>query len=174
MDRSNGQTADSPPPPPAQGRGGGLLDPGWLFLVAGVALLGAIVVVPAQADLDEVNFYLERARAAEEHRLARMTNYARYLDALNRNDEATILSLAAMQLNKAPEQHQMLVSAGDVADRSASVFAALEPGPLVLPEREVTPSRLERWATDDAARLWLMAAGVVCVLIGMLPLRSRG
>lgn len=181
--------ADAPPPPPLAGvtpaslaamaqartveqaaRLGPLLDPGWLFLLAGIALLSATVLLPAQQDLEDVRFYLRRAQTAEQHRLARMENYTRYLGDLQRGDEVTVRSLAAMQLNQAPQGTELLVPSGELPQRTASVFANLEPPPLVLPEKPVRDrSILEQWATDNRARLWLMAAGALCLLIGLLP-----
>ena len=188
-----------PPPPPADaakalgtggpaatsphqgtGRRGPLLDAGWLFLLAGVALLASTVLIPAQRDLEEARFYLKRAQIAEEHRLARMSNYASYLGMIADPDEQTLTNLVATQLNKAPQGMTLLASdtLGGAAPKkkpAADVFAALEPPPLVLPEKRERgdPSRLERWATDDSSRLWLIAAGVMCVLVGILPPSTR-
>ncbi len=159
-----------PAPAPTAPARSPLLDPGWLFLVAGVSLLAATVLIPAQNDLNEANFYLRRAQMAEEHRLARIGNYAAYLQKVENPDEDTIVSLAATQLNKAPQGMTLLKAATEPAKRSSDVFSDLEPEPLVLPEKpEHEMSRLERWATEDASRLWLIAAGAMCVLIGLLP-----
>jgi len=184
-----------PPPPPADaaeapvikgavtaspnagpGRRGPLLDAGWLFLLAGVALLASTVLIPAQRDLEEARFYLKRAQIAEEHRLARMSNYASYLGMVADPDEQTLTNLVATQLNKAPQGMTLLASdsAGSGTQKkkpAADVYASLEPPPLVLPEKPERgePSRLERWATEDSSRLWLIAAGVMCVLVGILP-----
>ncbi len=152
---------------------GPLLDPGWLFLLAGVAVLAATVLIPARRDLEETQFYLERALLVEQHRLKRLENYVSYLDALDRGDEGTIAALAAIQLNKAPAGTTLLVSTGDVAKTSASVFGGLEPPPLVLPEPTVERSRLETWCLDSTIRLWLTAGGALCVLIGLLPASRR-
>ncbi len=150
-------------------RRGPLLDAGWLFLLAGIGALAATVLIPARNDLEEAQFYLQRALAVEQHRLSRLERYVGYLDALDKGDEGTILALAAMQLNQGPQSSELILPAGNVASSSASIFQALEPPPLVLPERTSERSALERWCLDDLPRLWLTAAGALCVLIGLLP-----
>ena len=43
-------------------------DPGWLFLVGGLVLLGFTVVIPAQTDLAEAQWQRDRALAIEAQR----------------------------------------------------------------------------------------------------------
>jgi hypothetical protein len=151
-------------------RRGALFDPGWLFLIAGVVILSATILLPARQDLAEAEFYRDRVEAVLDHRHQRLARYREYMLALERGDERLIRSLAAMQLNLAPVNQALLVPVGEIAQRSASVFASLEPPPLRLPERVEAPSLLEQWATDQRARLWLIAGGALCVLIGLLPM----
>ena len=57
---------------------------------------------------------------------------------------------------------------------SASVFVSLEPPPIELPGFEETPSTLARLTTGERTRLWVLAAGAVLVLIGLLPPSGAG
>ncbi|MGH7130951.1 MAG: hypothetical protein ACREJO_03290 [Phycisphaerales bacterium] len=151
-----------------------LLDPGWLWLFAGLTLVCFTLVIPAQRDLEEARFYRDRVHAAEDHRQARLARYQNYLDALERGDETLVLSLAAMQLNKAPKGTDLLVQGSEIAKRSASVFTNLEPPPLQLPQRSQRPmSLLEKWTSDDHSRLWLLGGGSLMILIGLLPTSTR-
>lgn len=150
---------------------GPLLDPGWLFLIVGLAALGAGVLIPAHRDADATQRLLRQARDAEAHRTQRLDRYSQFRESLDRGDPATIQALAAMQLNQAPPGSQLLLTSGDVADRSASVFSGLEPPPLAPPPPPPPMSRLERWATDPVTRWWLLGGGGLCVLIGLLPMR---
>lgn len=159
---------DAAPTPTPRPRRGPLLDPGWLFLISGLVILAATVLIPAKNDLDEARFYLDRALAVEKHRLDRIERYVGYLDALDKGDEGTILALAAMQVNKTPDGNVLLMPE-EPSRRSASVFSQLEPPPMVLPERRVERSRLETWCLSDTPRLIMTAAGAMCVLIGLLP-----
>lgn len=154
-----------------------LLDPGWLFLIAGVALVGATVLLPALDDLGEVRAQRDRALALERHRLARLENHQQYLAALEREEPALVKALAATQLNKIPEDRALVLEPpGMLSDPSGSIaaspLAGLEPGPLVLPERTPVRSTLHRLTTEPGTRPWVMAAGMLLILLGVLP-KSR-
>lgn len=147
-------------------------DAGWLFLIVGVATIAATVLIPAERDLERTRWERDKALAVERQRRERVTNYGEYLAALDRHDEAVMLSLTSVQLTKSPGDRVPLADAPDPARTSASVFPALEPAPLVEPVKAWTlrrPSALERWTTNAGTRLWLLAGGVLCVLIGLLP-----
>lgn len=148
------------------------LDPGWLFLIAGIATLAATVLIPAAADLDEARWQRNKALAIERHRLDRLERYGQYLAAVQRGDEDVTLSLLATQLNLSPVARIPLTPVVDPGRTNASPFPALEPDPLTLPERsplQEHPSILLRLTTSDHHRLWLIAGGVFCTLIGLLP-----
>ena len=155
-----------------------LFDPGWLFLLAGLALLAATVLIPAADELAEVRLQRDRALMLEAHRVTRIDRYGEYLGALDREEPSLVVALAESQLNQIPqgrqpiiEQPQPLVGVPG-AGASASVFAGLEPPPPTLPERVRIDSRLERWTTNDTTRPWLIAGGALCLLIGLLPRQS--
>lgn len=147
------------------------LDAGWLFLLPGLALLSATVLIPAYQDLLDARWSRDRAAVIEQNRLDRLNRYGTYLDALSREDPSVVKSLAASQLNMIPESFEPLAPPKDPSNVPASVFPLLEPDPSVLaaapPARE--KSRLEIWSTSDRTRVWLIAAGGFCVLIGLLP-----
>lgn len=148
------------------------LDPGWLFLIAGMLVVACTVLIPAQRSLDNARWERDRAAAIERHRVERLERYAAYLDALSRGDESVLLSLAATQLNKLPEDRIPLDMPPEVSLTSASVFPTLEPDPLELPprpERARKPSLLESLTIGNTSRLWLMAAGLLCIVWGLLP-----
>jgi hypothetical protein len=148
------------------------LDAGWLFLIAGIAVIAATVLIPAAADLDEAYWQRNKALAIERHRLDRLERYGQYLSAVQRGDEDVTLSLMATQLNRSPVSRVPLTPVIEPGRTNASPFPSLEPDPLQLPDRlplQKHPSMLLRLTTNDHQRLWLMAAGVVCMLIGLLP-----
>lgn len=152
---------------------GEVMNPGWLFVLAGLAVIAAVVLIPAQEDLESALWQRDRALAIERHRLERLERYASYLGALERGDEAVVLSLAANQLNKAPPGWMPLTSAEDQARSGASVFPALEPEPLRVPPRRVVTTRLSRLATGETSRWLMLIGGAVSVLIGLLPATAR-
>jgi hypothetical protein len=156
---------------PVLQRAAGWLDPGWLFLLPGLAILATTVMIPARNDLDEARLARERALIAEEHSARRLENYTTYLDALRRGDERLAVSLAATHLNLAPVGRTVLAMPDERAD--ANPFPALEPPAppgvtLLIPD-----TVLQRWTNDDRTRLWLTAGGAMCALIGLLPPTTR-
>lgn len=148
-------------------------DPGWLFLVPGLALVAATVLIPAYDDLSFAELERDKLRAVERHAAQRLENYSLYLDALNRGDEGLALALAATHLNLAPADREIISLPGEGASASLNPFPALEPPPPRMPERAVPDTILQRWSTDERTRLWVLASGAMCVLLGLLPPTTR-
>lgn len=150
------------------------LDPGWLFMLAGIALIGATVLIPALDDLRQAEWNRDRARAVETYRKDRLSNYSQYLEAVRSEDRTLVVSLAATQLNLAPADKQPMLDASQAGLPPVEVLAALEPALHLPPQPPAPHSVLQRWATDPEIRPWLLGAGGLCVLIGFLPAsRSR-
>lgn len=157
------------------------LDAGWLFLLSGIVLLAAVVLIPAQHDLDEARWQRNRALAIESHRTERLDRYGAYLAAIRSDDQCVLLSLAATQLNVSPDNRIPLQPLADIERTSASVFPLLEPGELNLPPKPAAfdernregLSILERLSINNSSRLWLIAAGTLCTLLGLLPSAGR-
>lgn len=150
-------------------------DPGWLYLVAGIVLLAATVLIPAADDLAAVRNQRDRALAIEQHRVERLANYEQYLVALEGEEPSLVRALAACQLNQIPANRTLILETPELmpgATATASIFAALEPATLRLPDRRTPDSTLFRWTTSDTSRTWLIAAGAFCLLMGLLP-KSR-
>ncbi len=158
-------------------RSSGGFDPGWLFVIAGVLLLGATVLIPAADDLSEAQFLRDRAKLIQQHRQSRIDRYREYLNALSSKDRQLVVALAASQLNEIPADRRVVDGwngAGpDSRAADASVFPALEPPPLVLPQRQHVESTLMRWTMEEKSRLWVIAGGAGLVLFGLLPRASR-
>lgn len=150
------------------------IDPGWLFLVAGLVLLGYTVVIPAQADLARAEWQRDRAVAIERQREERLFKHERYLVALESHEPTLVRALAASQLNLVPVSQATIVEVDDPARSDVSVFPSLEPAPIRLPELRLVDSRLGRWARGDDSRLWLIVAGSLLVFVGLMSWTGRG
>lgn len=152
------------------------VDPGWLFLVAGLALLGAVVLIPATEDLARARVQRDRALAVEQHRLDRLDRYERFLADLDAAEPSLVFALAERQLNQIPEGRETIPgTGGGRAAETLSIFPALEPPPVRLPEYTPPTSILARWTSNPRTRLLLLAGGGICVLVGLLPpARPRG
>lgn len=146
------------------------LDTGWLFLLPGLIVLAATVIIPARDDVRDAQWKRDRVLAIEKHRLQRIQNYSDYLDALDRGDESVALSLVATQLNMVPEEAERLNPPPDPSRVTASVFPDLEPAPLTIPDKPPPEERslLSRLATGERSRLWMIVGGAICVLVGLL------
>lgn len=158
------------PPSQAPAKRPVAFDPGWLFLLAGVGLLGATILIPAVDQLNHARWLRDRARVIEEHRLERIARHEEFLDALKQQDSTLGLALAASQLNQIPSDRTPL--AGDQLDQpagGASVFPALEPDAINLPREVTVDSTLHRLVTGERSRSWMIVIGAVLILIGLLP-----
>lgn len=150
-----------------------LFDPGWLFLLAGLALLGATAWITAANETADARIARDRLLAAESHRHERIGRYEEFLGAMDQQQPALIESLAAAQLNQIPADRAAIP--GTVRDNlaDASVFPALEPPALRLPAKRDVDSKLSRLIASDTTRMILLAGSALMILIGLLP-PSRG
>lgn len=145
-------------------------DTGWLYLLPGLALICATVLIPAYDDLSSAEFQRSQAFALEQYRSERLRSYTAYLTALSRNDETVLLQLAATHLNLIPSGKEVLIApAGQISDLPASPFPALEPEYRPPSPPVQVDSLLRRLSVQDTTRLWMIAGGMMCILIGLLP-----
>lgn len=166
------ETAVTPPSPRAPIA---CIDPGWLYLIGGMVLLAATVLIPAFSELDGVRVERDRMLAVERHRADRIVRYRNYLDALEREEPSLVMALAAGQLNMIPQGRTLALQTPDLlaAPQRAAIFPGLEPPTLRLPERpRGSGSILERLTDSDVTRPWMIVGGAVCLMMGLLP-RNR-
>jgi len=149
------------------------LDAGWLFLLAGLAILAATVLIPAHDDLRRAEHVRDIALTQEAMHRERLDRHQIYLDALERGDPRLARSLAASQLNLVPVDHRPMRDIDRGLPASASIFGALEPKPRPAPVLHHVDSLLDRLVLNPSTRLWILSAGVVCLLVGLLPPASR-
>ena len=152
-----------------------IFNPGWLFILAGIGILASTILIPAQIELSDARWARDRALEAQAHREARLENYREYLSALDQKQPSLVMALAASQLNQIPADRSPIEGLTEVSRADASVFAALEPRPMKEPPRHRVDSVLSRLTSNGTTRLWLMAGGIVCLMLGLLPAsRPRG
>lgn len=145
------------------------IDPGWLFLIAGAALLVVTVLIPAHDDRLLAEHHRDAAIARRDSQADRLGSYGDYLDAITRGDDRLFLSLAATQLNLAPTGKLPVMLAGDTTAPETDIFREIEPAPRQVEPFRLPSTRLRRWTTDSTTRLWLIATGGICVLVGLMP-----
>lgn len=159
--------ADSPPPTRRHRRAA---EAGrWCFLVAGLAGIAALVLVSAHHDLNQARHQRDLAFAAERDRLTRLARHDEFLDAVAEGDELLMNTLVRTQFDA---RTGLADDPGHAAD--ATFWTHLEPEPVARPPEPRLRSLLERIATDDRRRLWVIAVAGLLVLIGLLPTDAEG
>ena len=143
---------------------------GWLIFLAGLGMLLAVILIPAQADLQHARDSRDQTLAREQHELDRIARYQQYLVSIENRDEPLLRSLAMSQLNMTPSDRLTLLPPNGPGD--LDLFGPIEPTPVSLASHESPKSLLERLATDRTRRLWLIAASVLCLFVGLLPSTS--
>lgn len=143
------------------------LDPGWLFVLAGLAVCVASVLVPAQSDLAALRRQHDRLLHQRRIGEARLAARRRFLDQLERGEPQLVRRLAAAQLNLAPADGVPLLVAASrdrtVTDWIDESITAPAPPPDRAPD-ETLLSRL----TGGRHRVWLLAGGIMSMFIGLL------
>lgn len=161
--------------------------PGYLSVLAGVAVLAAMVLVPAHLELERTKWRRD-VMAAQASHLAELAERYRSLNrALAREDPVLLERLAYAQLRLRPVSKRAIPSASPPVGAIGAAAARLDDPTDIhawlrrpLPEvgRELTPhrpvrTRLARLA-EGRSRVGLVIAGGVLVFGGLLwsPTRS--
>ncbi len=151
------------------------VDPGWLYLGAGAAIVVASAVIPARHDLDGARAHRDRAVLAADYAARRVASYSAFLESLDAGDETVMTNLVATQLNLVPADKTPLFMLRSSRPDDANVFHDIEPPPPIefaTPVSAPRQSILERLVTSDATRPWAIIGGMMCILIGLLPAAS--
>ncbi len=152
--------------------------PGYLFLLGGLALAAAVLLLPTYLGLREIEFrravMAEQAAALE----AQREGYQAFLDAVEADDPTVLERLAYTQLRLKPRGRDVIQTTGEIGqtltvlDEAGSVEAWLNRPP---PEvgRDIAPlpparGRLVRLATGPLRYPALLAAGL-CIVAGLMP-----
>lgn len=146
-------------------------DPGWLFLLTGIALIAAVVILPARDDLDQAEWMRDQILAEEAYRGEQLARHSNLLQSLRAEDPKVVRWLAASQLNMAIEGHDVLPAAAMPRGtrREADVFEMLNPVYDAPASPSPPDSLLHRLAVDERARLWVVLGGAMCIFYGLLP-----
>lgn len=137
------------------------------FFITGLVLIVAAALLPLKADLEWTTHQRNLALVQEQENAARNASYAQMIDAIDQKNPDTLRLLAQSNLGMIPADHSALVAPG--AKQDPMVFELLEPAPLTRPEFAPRYSRLERLVMIPKTRLWVIAGGMLLVLMGLLP-----
>jgi len=142
------------------------LDPGWLFVIAGLAMCAAVIIIPAENSLQALRQQVGQLKEEESLLAARLSAHASFLDELRRGEPALVRRLAAAQLNLVPEGERPVLlvrsasaSVEDWIERTVREEAAASPRPA----RSVLAM-----LTEGPQRLWVLGGSILSVFIGLL------
>tara|TARA_R110000868_G_scaffold119469_2_gene316930 strand:- start:252615 stop:253121 length:507 start_codon:yes stop_codon:yes gene_type:complete len=139
----------------------------WGFFVCGIILIAAAAILPLRADLDWTRHQRDLALVAEQDNAARNESYKGMIAAIDHGNPDTLQLLAHSNLGMIPANRDALVTPGVRTD--PMIFELLEPIPKPRPEFAPRYSRLEKLVMVPKTRLWVLAGGILLVLIGLLP-----
>lgn len=142
------------------------LDPGWLFTLAGLAVMVASALLPAERDLHELRQQLAALEFREAYNTQRLQAYDRFMKDLKAHDPALLRRLAASQLNLMPEDVEPLLMATSIESTVSDWIEATVPQEDYLPVPP--PDTLLTRLADGPRRLWLMGGGAVVVFLGLV------
>ena len=148
------------------------MDAGWLFVLAGLALLSATWLIPALDGLARAERERDVARSVASWHGERLRRYSDFLSSIDAADPAVLRSLAATQLNLAPTASEAIAVLDEPGVDSASVFDRLTPTFEMPPTSDPRRSALGDVARDPSGQRWLFAGGVMLTLIGLVGFRS--
>jgi hypothetical protein len=144
-----------------------LFDPGWLYLLSGLALLAATVLVPAHDDLARAEAQRAAVQARLDHAQLRLRRYADFIAAVDEEHPIVVRRLVATQLNLTdPDRHTVMVA---MRADGADVTRWIEPEPVAQERKRLPETRLRRWATHPNLRPWLLGGAGFLILIGVFP-----
>jgi hypothetical protein len=142
------------------------IDPGWPFVLAGLALLVAGILIPAQRELHELRGQQAMVEATEARVYARLEAYDRFLQDLRSREPDLIRRLAIAHLNMVPKGEQSLLLTPGLDQTVAQWIDESVPPVQVQPEPY--PDTLLGRLAVGPNRLWLLAASVFLLFVGML------
>jgi hypothetical protein len=142
------------------------LDTGWPLLLAGLALIATVVLIPAWEELESVRFERDKLLAMDAQGRERIRRQARYLAALERGDEALVRSLALEQMRLVPAGRTAVLEPPPPAP--VDIFEPLEPAPVTIRAVRPADSVLARLSRSDRLRPWLIGLGALMVLVGVV------
>ena len=141
-------------------------DPGWLFTIAGLAVMVVSALLPAERDLHELRQQVAALEVRETFNEQRIAAYERFMHDLSERDPALVRRLAASQLNLMPEGEQPLLMATSIEHTVSDWIEATVTPPAFTPVPP--PDTLLSRLADGSRRLWLMGGGAMVVFLGIV------
>ena len=147
------------------------IDPGWLFVVAGLALCAVGLLVPAQRDLRTMRRQVTLLAQEWDRQARELEAHEIFLEQIQDREPDVIRRLAAAQLNLVPagETPVLLASSRD-APVSEWISRTVSTGGSTPVDPTDTTTNISWLAqvTQGGGRLWILGAGIFAVFLGLL------
>jgi hypothetical protein len=142
-------------------------DAGWLYLLAGLALLAAAMLIPGHNQLLTIKASHQRLQQEDQRLTTHLARSSALLESLEDASPDTIRRLAAAQLNVIPADYEPVIIAPNIG--SALQDAGMDSSPTTPNDAQHprTRSHLSRWTTGSN-RLWFLATGGFLCLLGIV------
>lgn len=139
--------------------------PGWPFLIAGLIVVGAVMLVPAWRDVQSVRLERDRLQAVVDYEARRVEATEAMLAAVESGDPELERRLIAWQLNLLPAGDVALAREVHAGGVLGWIDDTVDPVADTLPP---PPASTLEWIVSGPARLWVLAAGVLMVFVGLV------
>lgn len=192
-----GDSASVTPMYRAMTRANTIFDSGWLYVISGLGMLAAVILVPAADDLNALKEQEAQLKARLDLQNTRLARYSQFKAAIDRKDPVVVRRLVAAQLNLGdPKRTPVLVR---LTPNRGNVFSWIEPHEagkdmvrpteslLAQSDDDSTPTSvqvvshtyhypakerqtlLRKLLSKQGIRPWLLAGSAFCLFIGLLP-----
>lgn len=142
------------------------IDPGWPFVIAGLLLLAAGILIPGHRELLDLRGELVRQETREQMAFEQLRAYDEFLAGVRESDPEVIRRLAMAHLNKIPSgEESLLLTPGMNQTVGEWIEASIPDRTVVVPPYPDTV--LARWAIGPG-RLWLLGAAATLLFAGFV------
>ncbi|MFO0829241.1 MAG: hypothetical protein U0572_13975 [Phycisphaerales bacterium] len=135
-------------------------------MIAGLALLIAGILIPAQRELHDLRNEMRKVEGEELRMYSRLQAYDRFLSDLRQGDPNLIRRLAIAQLNLVPEGEESFLLTPGMNQTVAQWIDESVPAAKVVPDPY--PDTLLGRLALGPNRLWLLGSAVFLLFVGLL------
>lgn len=142
------------------------LDAGWPFVLAGLVMLVAVVVLPGRRGVHDMRAQLDLLQTQEVVTIERLNAYTQFLDGIRSGDPQLLRRLGASQLNLVPDGETPILVAASL-DQTVPAWIDQTVAPVSVRDRPYADTLLIRLA-EGQWRVWLLAGSVFVIFLGLV------
>lgn len=146
-------------------------DFGWLFLLAGCALLCAALVLPAKQELKSLKEKLNLIETDNDHLAQRIIQYQTFLDAMDRKDAQLLARVISMQTSGYPIDNFIVFDPN--AAKTPLEWLQRRTTQEYHAVKEADKQSILVRVTGDDRRLWVAGFGGLIIFFGLVQSPRR-